>query len=129
MRKFLILTFLVLFITGCSNIDNKKNESSEVERMALINLIAEIKEQLQIGDVTKLKSTLEPNLRNLVLERELQNIDFSKVNILSSKPVFKGDTAENITAFNVQSTTVYFDVVFVLKNGEWKIVKFKERRG
>ena len=69
-----------------------------------------------------------PSIRNNFVKDEIQNINFSKVNIFNSKPKFLGERATNIVGFNIHSSTIYYEVEYQLKNEEWKIVKFKERR-
>ncbi len=127
MKKIFILTILVLFFTSCSNL-GRREEISLKDRESLIFLVESIKTNLQKGETKLLEESLAPSIRNNFVKDEIQNIDFSRVNILNSKPQFLGSTATNIVGFNVQSVTVYYDVEYELKSGEWKIIKFKERR-
>lgn len=128
MKKIFILLILITFLTSCSNL-GRKEETSLKDRESLILLVESIKSNLQQGETEVLEKSLTSGLRNNFVKEEIQNIDFSKVNIFNSKPQFLGDRATNIVGFNIQSTTVYYDVEYRLKNGEWKIIKFKERRG
>ena len=127
MKKIFILSILIVFFTSCSNI-GRREEISLRDRENLIFLIESIKTNLQKGDIKLLEESLVSSIGNNFIKDEIQNIDFSRVNILNSKPQFLENTATNIVGFNIQSTTVYYDVEYKLKNGEWKIVKFKERR-
>lgn len=127
MKKIFILTIFIVFFTSCSNLEEKK-EISLKDRENLIFLVESIKTNLKKGETKLLEESLAPSIRNGFVKDEIQNIDFSRVNILNSKPQFLGSTATNIVGFTVQSTTVYYDVEYKLKNGEWKIVKFEERR-
>lgn len=128
MKKLIILVILISFFTGCSNLVGRE-EITLKEKENLVLLIENIKYSLQHGDVTLLEKTLTPSIKNNFVKSEIQNIDFSKVNIFNSKPQFFRDTATNMVGFNIQGTTLYYEVEYELKDGEWKIIKFKERRG
>lgn len=91
-------------------------------------LIDEIKQELANGNTNKLKNTLDPSLKNIFVGNEIEKVDFSKIKIFINKPKFFKNTANNMIAFIVEDRTIYFDVYFSLKSGEWKITKFKERR-
>lgn len=127
MRRIFIFIIFVLLLTGCSNLVTKKEILPE-EKESLVILIEEIKQELKEGKTQLLISSFIPNIRNNFTQEEIKKIDFSKVNILVSKPSFFQDKAQNIVAFNVQGTTFYYDLEYILKNGEWKIANFKERR-
>lgn len=128
MKKLIILVILISFFTGCSNLVGRE-EITLKEKENLVLLIENIKYSLQQGDVTLLEKTLTPSIKNNFVKSEIQNIDFSKVNIFNSKPQFFRDTATNMVGFNIQGTTLYYEVEYELKDEEWKIIKFKERRG
>ena len=81
-----------------------------------------------MSNIEPLEKTLIPSIRNNFVKDEIQNINFSKVSIFNSKPKFLGERATNIVGFNIHSSTIYYEVEYQLKNEEWKIVKFKERR-
>jgi len=123
MKKIFILMILGIFLTSCSNI-GKREEVTLKEKESLIVLIEDIKNNLQKGET----ELLIPSIRNNFVKDEIQNINFSKVNIFNSKPKFLGERATNIVGFNIHSSTIYYEVEYQLKNEEWKIVKFKERR-
>ena len=107
----------------------KREEITLKEKENLIVLIEDIKNNLQKGETELLEKTLIPSIRTNFVKDEIQNINFSKVNIFNSKPKFLGERATNIVGFNIHSSTIYYEVEYQLKNEEWKIVKFKERRG
>ncbi|STO31989.1 Uncharacterised protein [Fusobacterium necrogenes] len=127
MKRIFIFIITSVFIIGCSNI-GKKEEVTLEEKAALIIFIEEIKSSLKNGETTFLEQSLISNMGNNFLKEEIQNIDFSKINIFNSKPEFLKNKAMNVVALNIQTTTIYFDVEYVLKNKKWKINKFKERR-
>lgn len=91
-------------------------------------LIDEIKQELANGNTNKLKNTLDPSLKNIFVGNEIEKVDFSKIKIFINKPKFFKNTANNMIAFIVEDRTIYFNVYFSLKSGEWKITEFKERR-
>lgn len=129
MKKTLISIFFVLFTIGCSNISTTKYDVTNQEKLSLITLIGDIKSDLQAGDTQLFQESLVPSIRNSIVKTEITNIDFSQINIITSKPVFNKNTAKNVVAFVIGGNTLYFDVEYLLKNGKWKISEFKERRG
>jgi len=100
----------------------------EKDKNTLETLIEKIKIDLQNGDTESLQKTLNFSLKNVFLGKEIEKIDFSQMNIFVTKPKFYDKNASNITAFNFEDRTIYFDVKFLLEKGEWKITEFKERR-
>lgn len=172
MRKIFIWIISIFFLTGCSNLINKKVENEyekqyvylyenweleklkkqlnenkmiqsenpliikyqkllterEKDKNTLETLIEKIKIDLQNGDTESLQKTLNFSLKNVFLGKEIEKIDFSQMNIFVTKPKFYDKNASNITAFNFEDRTIYFDVKFLLEKGEWKITEFKERR-
>lgn len=128
MRRIFIFVTFVILLTGCSSIVSRE-ELTLKEKDNLVILVENIKKELQIGDTHLLEESFAPTIKNNFVKKEIQNIDFSKINIFTSKPIFKENEASNIIGFNVQSMTVYYDVEYFFKDGNWKIVKFKERRG
>lgn len=98
------------------------------DKKSLEMLINEIKQELSNGNTKKLKETLDPSLKNIFVGNEIEKVDFSKIKIFINKPKFFKNSANNMIAFIVEDRTIYFDVYFSLKSGEWKITKFKERR-
>lgn len=98
------------------------------DKKSLEMLINEIKQELSNGNTKKLKETLDPSLKNIFVGNEIEKVDFSKIKIFINKPKFFKNSANNVIAFIVEDRTIYFDVYFSLKSGEWKITKFKERR-
>lgn len=100
----------------------------EKDKNTLETLIEKIKIDLQNGDTESLQKTLNFSLKNVFLGKEIEKIDFSQMNIFVTKPKFYNKNASNITAFNFEDRTIYFDVKFLLEKGEWKITEFKERR-
>ena len=98
------------------------------DKKSLEMLINEIKQELSNGNTSKLKNTLDSSLKNIFVGNEIEKVDFSKIKIFINKPKFFKNSANNVIAFIVEDRTIYFDVYFSLKSGEWKITKFKERR-
>lgn len=98
------------------------------DKKSLEILIDEIKQELANGNTNKLKNTLDPSLKNIFVGNEIEKVDFSKIKIFINKPKFFKNTANNMIAFIVEDRTIYFNIYFSLKSGEWKITEFKERR-
>lgn len=129
MKKIFIFIIFVLFTIGCSNISTQKTNITEEEKQSLLTMVTNIKEELKNGEFDTFDRALVPGLKNSVLKKEIQTVDFSQINILTSKPVFNKNTAENVVALIYGTHTLYLNVEYLLKNGEWKILNFKERRG
>lgn len=132
MRNFFIGVMLILF-TGCTNLKNffntdTKSEVTFIQKIYLENLIDELKSELKKGNVEKLHSVLDVGLKKYWLEDELEDIDFSGITIFTTKPEFEGNKAKNMIAFSFDGITQYFNINYKLKNGEWKIIKFEERK-
>lgn len=127
MRRIFIFIISVVFFTGCSNIVSKKEFTMEKKR-ELIVLVEQIRDELKMGETKLLEETLVPSIRNNFVKDEIESINFSKINILSSKPVFLGDKAQNIIGIIFQNNTLYYSVDYSLKSDGWKISKIKERR-
>lgn len=98
------------------------------DKKSLEILIDEIKQELIKGNTKKLKDTLDSSLKNMFVGNEIDKVDFSKIKIFINKPKFFQNNANTIIAFIVEDRTIYFNVYFSLKSGEWKIIEFKERR-
>lgn len=129
MKKILLFIIFVLFTAGCSNISTQNYNISDTDKRSLLVLIESIKDELKDGEFDILDSTLASGMKNSMLKKELATVDFSQINIMTSKPVFNKNTARNVVALVFGSNTLYFNVEYLLKNGEWKILNFKERRG
>ncbi|WP_291259900.1 hypothetical protein, partial [Fusobacterium sp.] len=127
MRRIFIFIISVVFFTGCSNIVSRKEFTIE-EKRELIVLVEQIRDELKIGETKLLKETLVPSISNNFVKDEIESIDFSKINILSSRPVFLGNKAQNIIGITFQNNTLYYSVDYSLKSEGWKISKIKERR-
>lgn len=127
MKKIFILTIFILFLTGCSNL-GRKEELTLKEKESLIILVESIKNELKIGRTALLEKSLAPSIKNNFVKDEIQNINFSNVNIFNSKPQFLNNRATNIVGVNIRSMTIYYEVEYIFEDGAWKILKFKERR-
>ena len=98
------------------------------DKKSLEILIDGIKQELANGNTSKLKNTLDSSLKNIFVGNEIEKVDFSKIKIFINKPKFFKNSANNMIAFIVEDRTIYFNIYFSLKNGQWKITEFKERR-
>lgn len=103
-------------------------EERQRDKVSLQNLISEIKADVVDGNVEKLKTALDSSLENIFVGDEIEKIDFSQMKIFINKPKFFKNSAQSLLALVVEDRTIYFDVYFSLKDGKWKITKFKERR-
>lgn len=123
----IFLVLIICMFTGCSNLYVSENMKLE-EKQKLNTLISAIQKELKNGKTTKLETSLDSKIKKFFIKNELQKIDLSHVVILITKPVFCGNTAKNIVSFTIREKTLYYDIMFKLKNGEWKIVNYNERK-
>lgn len=100
----------------------------EKDKEKLEALIEEVKNELAEGNSKTLRDSLNFSLRNMLAEKEIEKIDFSRIGVLTGRLNFFKNSASNIVAFTMEDRTIYFDVKFSLEKGDWKITEFKERR-
>lgn len=129
MKKLLISMIFILILSSCTSLNLDKKYTTFEEKQSLILLIENIKTNLKSGKITKMEENLVSSYKNKKILEMLEKIDFSKINILSSKPEFAGDKASNTVAMIYNDGTMYFDVDYLFENDKWKIADFKERRG
>jgi len=69
----------------------------------------------------------EKGIKNKIKLNELKNLDLSSGNIYTSSPDFNKTHAKVLTLINFYDDSLYLDIVFDFKNGQWKIINFNER--
>lgn len=127
MIKRTLILFLIILLTACSNL-NKKIVVNNSEKILLATQLEELKVDLSKNNTSNLEHFIKPSLKNDYVLSRMKNIDFSRVNMFFSEPIFEGDRAANIVAFNAENTTLYLDFEYEFKDDIWQIIDMKERR-
>lgn len=68
-------------------------------------------------------------IKNKIKLNELKKLDLSQGNFYTGKPVFDKDQASVLAIINFYDESLYLDIFFSRKSGEWKIINFNERGG
>lgn len=124
LKRLLILIFTVL-LTACSNISNRPLEDKD--RVLLTNQLSQFKFHLKDGNIDELKPFFNDTLRNNYVLTELENTDFTNIDILYSKPIFINNTAINTIAFLTNGKTVYFEITYKFLNNKWEIIDIRQK--
>lgn len=124
LKRLLILIFTVL-LTACSNISNRPLEDKD--RVVLITELSQFKSHLKNGNIDELKPFFNNNLRNNYVLTELENTDFTNIDILYSKPIFTNNIAMNTIAFLTNGNTVYFEITYKFLNNKWEIIDIRQK--
>lgn len=124
LKRLLILIFTVL-LTACSNISNRPLEDRD--RVILDTQLSQFKFHLKNGNIDELKPFFNNNLRNNYVLTELENTDFTNIDILYSKPIFTNNTAINTVAFLANGNTVYFEITYKFLNNKWEIIDIRQK--
>ncbi|MGL4687719.1 MAG: hypothetical protein ACRCVS_03415 [Fusobacteriaceae bacterium] len=124
-NKKLIL-FLIILLTGCSNLRVK--EISILEQQKLSVQLDNFKNSLKTNSINNFDSFFNDNIKTQYTLKELKKIDFSEVRFFYSKPLFNNTIATNIIGFNGFDRVFYFDLTYQFKNDNWIIINIKEIR-
>lgn len=100
-----------------------------LEKEKLFDEVEKIKELLSQNNIVELEKFLDLGIKQNIVLTQLKKVDFTTANIFFSELKFYDNSATNMIAINYETTTFYYEVFYVLKEKEWKIKKFKEKRG
>ncbi|MEG0840168.1 MAG: hypothetical protein RSF36_00995 [Cetobacterium sp.] len=136
-KKISVLLILLLTVS-CSNIEKKDSLNNQkmsqdfyekIQNEKLLNeLLTNIKNELEKNKTNLFTSSIDMPMKKRFITNELNMYDFSKMNISYTKPIISNKRAENTVAFRFDEQITYFKIGYELKNKEWKIVEFEERR-
>ncbi|MGL4253623.1 MAG: hypothetical protein ACRCU6_03260 [Fusobacteriaceae bacterium] len=124
-RRTLIL-FLIILLTGCSNLNKYVVNNIEKEQLTL--KLRDIKDDLSENSSDSLVKMIEPSLKNDYILRQIKTLDFRRIKIFFSKPEFQGTLAKNIIGFNSLDSTIYIELEYRFRDGIWQITDMKEIR-
>lgn len=66
-------------------------------------------------------------IKNKTKLNELKKLDLSSGNIYTNDPKFNKNQAKILALINFYDESLYLDIVFSFKNGQWEITDFNER--
>lgn len=115
-------------LVSCSNLSQKKEEFNTNQIEKLDSKIEIIKNELKANKLATLEKSLDMPLKKRYILNSIKNIDFSKVDIYSSKPIVNGDKGRNLIGIRRGEEVFYFDLQYKYSKGEWNIIDFKESR-
>lgn len=99
------------------------------EKEKLFDEVEKIKELLSQNNIDELERFLDLGIKQNIVLTQLKKVDFRTANIFFSELKFYNNSATNMIAINYETTTFYYEVFYILKEKEWKIKNFKEKRG
>ena len=129
MKKIILLIAMVFLLISCSNNNYVQKGFSQNEKQALILFKDKIKSNLSENNLAYIKENTKDSYRNRYILKQLQNIDFTKLNIFVSQPSYTTEYPSSILALNMNEDTYYFDLMFVydIQNKKWLIFDLKEK--
>ena len=129
MKKIILLIAMVFLLISCSNNNYVQKGFSQNEKQALVLFKDEIKSNLSENNLAYIKENTKDSYRNRYILKQLQNIDFTKLNIFVSQPSYTTEYPSSILALNMNEDTYYFDLMFVydIQNKKWLIFDLKEK--
>lgn len=126
MLKNVLILFLFILLTACSNLEKKFID--EQEKNILIVKLENFKKDLKNGSFQNYDDFFSNKLRAQKAYEELRNIDFTDVNIMYSLPQFKEDEAINVIGFSSDTYTLYVEATYKFVNNKWTIINITEKR-
>ena len=129
MKKIILLIAMIFLLISCSNNNYVRKGFSQNEKQALILFKDKIKKNLSENNLAYIKENTKDSYRNRYILKQLQNIDFTKLNIFVSQPSYKTEYPSSILALNMNEDTYYFDLIFIYnsRNKKWLIFDLKEK--
>lgn len=124
--KKVIIYISLLFIFSCSSIQNNEILTDN-EKNNVVNQILKTQEYI----VLKAKENNKEDIKKKIVNSFLNNVKFSYLNNYNLSnatiafsydiEVHSGEKAKSIMLINYELETIYFNIVWVKCNDEWKI--------
>ncbi|UUV18740.1 hypothetical protein NRK67_15850 [Fusobacteria bacterium ZRK30] len=110
-------------------LDKYENLISEREKGVkdLKKLINVLKTAFSKNQVFIIEQYTDRGIKNKIKLNELKKLDLSSGNIYTTDPKFNENHAEILALINFYDESLYLDIVFNFKDGQWKIIDFNER--
>ena len=93
----------------------------------LEKLISVLKAAFSKNQIFIIERYTDRGIKNKRKLNELKKLDLSKGYIYTTDPKFNKNHAEILALINFYDESLYLDIVFNFKNGQWKIIDFSER--
>lgn len=103
-------------------ISEKEQEVEDLKKLINVLKTAFSKNQIFI-----IERYTDKGIKNKIKLNELKKLDLSSGNIYTSEPKFDKNQASVLALINFYDESLYLDIVFSFKNGQWKILNFNER--
>lgn len=130
MKKHLFLVVLTAFFS-CTVLNTATLPMVESVRISkeVENEIVELKKVVEVNEYEKLKEFFLPTFKNNIIVNNIVKYDLSKLNfIFSDVKVSSKNKAGHLMIINYGSHSSYYNVVWKLKDGQWKISDVAEKR-
>ncbi len=104
-------------------IQKRVEKKSELELILL-----DLKKALYTRDYDEIEKYMSRSIANIIKFRKLKKIDFAESDIYFSSIKYYKNSADIVMLINFYEDTNYIDLEFQLRNNQWKLVSFVERR-
>ena len=128
MIKKICVIFLVILTASCSSLENKTIENLTIIDSKLNSKLELIQKDLQENNLVSLKNSLDVSLKERYMINKLSEYNLSKMNFYFTKPEITKTIAKNTVGIRSGEEIIYFNLEYKYSNGDWKIIKFTERR-
>ncbi|MBC2851232.1 hypothetical protein H5J22_07405 [Cetobacterium sp. 8H] len=128
MIKKICVMFLVILTASCSSLENKTRENLINIDSKLNSKLELIQKDLQENNLISLKNSLDVSLKERYMINKLSEYNLSKMKFYFTKPEIIKTTAKNTVGIRSGEEIIYFNLEYKYSNGDWKIIKFTERR-
>lgn len=128
MIKKICVVFLVILTASCSSLENKTRENLTNIDSKLNSKLELIQRDLQENNLISLKNSLDVSLKERYMINKLSEYNLSKMKFYFTKPEITKTMAKNTVGIRSGEEIIYFNLEYKYSNGDWKIIKFTERR-
>ncbi|MEG0068699.1 hypothetical protein [Cetobacterium sp.] len=128
MIKKICVVFLVILTASCSSLENKTRENLTNIDSKLNSKLELIQRDLQENNLISLKNSLDVSLKERYMINKLSEYNLSKIKFYFTKPEITKTMAKNTVGIRSGEEIIYFNLEYKYSNGDWKIIKFTERR-
>ena len=104
-------------------IQKRVEKKSELELILL-----DLKKALYTRDYDEIEKYMSRSIANIIKFRKLKKIDFAESDIYFSSIKYYKNSADIVMLINFYEDTNYIDLEFQLRNNQWRLVSFVERR-
>ena len=102
------------------------NRKKQKEELSLFE--NKIREEIDEGDIKKLKNSISPSLRNKIILSYLEEEQIKGAKAYFGKRKFDDNKLEMLMIVSYLENSFYIDLKLNYRNGKWLIESFDERR-